>query len=86
MSTTEGQSAARAHIIEHAPPSARNLLRRAYSGKSRTAGVKAFCLRCVGYVRADVRNCSAPACPLFEYRPFTLSDDDDDALDAQDPS
>jgi hypothetical protein len=52
-------------------------LRKAFAGNSRTAGVKAFCLHCVGYVRKDVRECSAPACPLFDYRPYQTSDEDD---------
>lgn len=81
--TLDDQSTARDNAVQHAPPSARNILRRAYRGKSRTAGVKAFCLRCVGYVRADVRNCTALACPLYEYRPFQTSDDDADEPDTQ---
>jgi hypothetical protein len=76
--TLDDQSTAREHAIKHAPPSARNVMKRAYSGTSRTAGVKAYCLHCVGYVRADVRNCSSLACPLWEYRPFQRDDSDDD--------
>jgi hypothetical protein len=37
---------------------------------------------CVGYVRADVRNCSSLACPLYEYRPFQTSDADEDSPEA----
>ena len=39
------------------------------TGSPRTA-IKAFCLECVGYVRAEVAQCTAAACPLFMYRPF----------------
>jgi hypothetical protein len=80
--TLDDQSTAREHAIKQAPPSARNVMKRAYSGASRTAGVKAMCLMCVGYVRADVRNCSSLACPLYEYRPFQTSDADDEAPEA----
>lgn len=73
--TTQGEL--RAHAVKHAPSSARNVLRKAYSGKSRAAGVKAFCLRCVGYVRADVRNCTALSCPLHDYRPYQTSDEEE---------
>ena len=45
------------------------LFRRAYSGKSRLAAMKAMCVECMGFDAAEVRNCSAPACPLFPYRP-----------------
>lgn len=68
----------RANAIENAPSSARNTLHKAYTGNSRAAGVKAFCLRCVGYVRADVRGCTALACPLHDYRPYTTGDDEEE--------
>ena len=32
--------------------------------------IKAFCLHCVGYARVDVTNCTAPRCPLFQFRPY----------------
>jgi hypothetical protein len=35
----------------------------------RTA-IKAFCLECVGWQREEVARCTAPACPLYAYRPF----------------
>jgi hypothetical protein len=34
---------------------------------SKAAAVKLFCLECVGYVRADVTNCTATKCPLFRW-------------------
>ena len=43
---------------------------KAVSGKSRSAGVKAFCLECMGWQREEVRICTSVACPLFLYRPF----------------
>jgi len=55
---------------------------RAWSGKSRTAGIKAKCLECVGSVRGYITNCtagpkSAAPCPLWLYRPYQKDDDDD---------
>lgn len=47
---------------------------KAYSGKSKSAGVKAFCLSCVGYLRQEVRDCSATHCPLHQYRPYQAKD------------
>jgi hypothetical protein len=51
------------------PERCRKAYDRAMSGKSVTAGVKSFCLECVGYDREEVRLCSDPGCPLFPYRP-----------------
>jgi hypothetical protein len=35
----------------------------------RTA-IKAQCLECVGYVRAEVKLCTSFTCPLYMYRPY----------------
>ena len=43
---------------------------RAMSGKSPAAGIKAHCLMCVGWQREEVKQCTAPACPFFPYRPY----------------
>lgn len=56
--------------ISEALPAYRCVLEKAYSGASKTAGVKAFCLRCVGFSRAEIRNCTSYACPLHPYRPY----------------
>lgn len=53
-----------------APASYRATLDRAYSGRSKAAGIKAFCLQCVGFLRNEVRDCSAQGCPLHPYRPY----------------
>ena len=53
----------------------RNIMRRAFEGKSSPrAAIKAFCLHCTGYVRKDVADCTALACPLFAYRPYQDKD------------
>ena len=43
--------------------------RRAYGGKSLRGAVNAFCIECMGFDAAEVRTCTAPACPLWSYRP-----------------
>lgn len=52
------------------PERFRSLFARAYSGKSKAAGVKAFCLECVCYQSKEVKLCPATACPLWRYRPY----------------
>ena len=61
-----------AAAIASAPESAKGALGRAFSGEASPRGaIKAMCLTCVGYERAAITNCSAFACPLWAYRPFT---------------
>ena len=43
---------------------------KALGGKSRTAAIKANCLDCVCWVRAEVTKCPMLACPFWTYRPF----------------
>ncbi len=56
--------------ISEALPAYRRILVKAYSGTSKAAAIKGFCLRCVGYLRNEVRDCTAYACPLHPYRPY----------------
>jgi len=66
-------------ILEEAPTTCRGILERAYGGKSKAAALKAFCLHCVGYIRADVRDCTSYGCPLHPYRPYQQDDEAEDA-------
>jgi hypothetical protein len=50
------------------PQRQRGIFLRAWSGKSRKAAMRAFCLECMGYEPAEVGRCTAPACPLYPYR------------------
>jgi hypothetical protein len=52
------------------PLKSRSTYRRAVGGKSRLAGIKAFCMECCVHDRAAIRDCTALACPLYPYRPF----------------
>jgi len=56
--------------LDQMPQTFRANYRRAMKGKSKAAGVKAFCSECMGWNRKEVEKCTAPACPLFPYRPY----------------
>lgn len=56
--------------LSQMPKTYRNTYLRAVGGKSPRAAIKAFCLECVGWQREEVVRCTAPACPLYTYRPF----------------
>jgi len=61
--------------IADAPLSYRGLVTRTYTGEAAPrSAIKAFCLQCVGYARADVKTCPARACPLHAYRPYQNTD------------
>lgn len=68
---------AQKEVLEEVPSSRRGIFMRAYTGKSRNAAIKAFCLRCVGYLSKDVQNCTAHKCPLHQYRPYQKGDEDE---------
>ncbi|KKN51314.1 hypothetical protein LCGC14_0624220 [marine sediment metagenome] len=49
------------------------------SGKaSPRNAVKAFCIECMGYNRAEVTNCDTIECPLNLYRPYRKAGDSDE--------
>ena len=51
------------------PSSLRGRYLRALDGKHLRAAVTHQCIECMGYDRAAVKDCTAPACSLFPYRP-----------------
>lgn len=56
--------------LKEVPVKAKILTRKALEGKASPRGaIKAFCLECVGYERKEIIFCTAPCCPLYEYRP-----------------
>jgi hypothetical protein len=65
--------------FEQVPKLYKPLFLRAYEGKSKTAAIKAFCLACTGFLRAEVANCSARGCALHPYRPYQSGDEDEAA-------
>jgi len=52
------------------PSAYRNIYKKAMAGKNRAAGVKAFCLECMGWQRNEIKNCDSVACPLYPYKPY----------------
>ena len=54
------------------PPRYRSRYLKAMGGGSLRAGVDAFCAECMGWedLPDSVRDCTAPLCPLFPYRPY----------------
>jgi len=59
---------AREKRLADVPAKYRGLYRRAWGAASRKSAIRAFCLECVGWQEAEVHRCTAPACPLFEFR------------------
>ena len=58
----------RAKRLQDAPAKFRRLYKRAWQKKSRKAAIRAFCLECMCWSPAEVAQCEAPSCPLYEYR------------------
>ena len=56
--------------IQSSTPRYTKVFRAAYSGKSRPAAIKAFCVWCMGYVASEITGCTAKDCPLYHYRPY----------------
>lgn len=57
--------------LEEMPISYRMTYLRAMRGKTITTAVKAFCCECMGWERREISDCTALACALYSYRPFT---------------
>lgn len=58
-------------VLADAPASCRNTLSQAFSGSASPRGaIKAQCLACTGYARAEIASCTGYSCPLWKYRPF----------------
>ena len=63
----EAQKAA----ISEASTLYKKVMEKAYKGTaSPRSAIKAACLACVGYTRADVTACTGYSCPLWAYRPY----------------
>ena len=58
--------------LKEMPPNAKKAYCAAVLGKSRVAGVKAFCQMCVGWENyvEGIRECTGLACPLYPFRPY----------------
>lgn len=56
------------------PKSFRRTYLKAMKGRAPVVAIKAHCMECVGWVRDEVTKCTAPACPLYPYRPYREDD------------
>lgn len=64
-------AAKRAGRLATTPESARGHFVAAWSGKcSPRRAIKALCLECVGFDRQFIADCTAWACPLWNFRPY----------------
>jgi hypothetical protein len=45
-------------------------LKKAQKRTSPMQAIKLFCNECVGGIKADITNCTAPNCNLYIYRPY----------------
>ena len=57
-------------LISECPVPYRRTLVRAFTTNSKSAGIKGFCLSCVGFLRNEVRDCTSYGCPLWPHRPY----------------
>ena len=46
--------------------------KKAVSGKSKAAALKAKCLDCCCWQRTEIVDCRVPDCPLYQYRPYRI--------------
>jgi len=54
------------------------LFRRVYAEKvSPRQAIKAKCLDCTCWQRAEITNCTVETCPLHDFRPFQKGDEDE---------
>lgn len=70
-----------AKIIDRAlemPLTHRNRYLAAVNGNLRESAIRAFCAECVGWIRAEVAQCTSLACPLYSYRPYQPGEEFDD--------
>jgi hypothetical protein len=42
-------------------------------GEPISKAIRYFCYECMGWQKSEVRNCTAPNCPLFPYRPLKIA-------------
>lgn len=60
-------------LSDRTPKNLQHIVEQISNG-SRAAAVKLHCLECVGYNYAEMRQCTAKACPLFLFRPSSTEE------------
>jgi hypothetical protein len=70
--------------VERTPERCRQRLTRAFQRRSMTAAVKSKCLECSGWSLKEAVECQIDRCPLWAYRPGTVTPPRIDAGSEQD--
>ena len=71
LTSSAQKRARRLKDVSEQAPSKVKLFERVFEGTaSPRQAIKAFCLECIGFNHEAIRECTAPACPLFNNRPF----------------
>lgn len=74
-------------VIDESPTLYKGVMERAVTGEAAPRqAIKAFCLRCVGYLRAEVAGCTAFKCPLHKYRPYQAGENDETLAEGSEPA
>ena len=60
--------------LKQMPTIYRGVYKKAVKKKSMRAALNSFCLECVGYQREEIKVCADLACPLWPYRPYSVSE------------
>ncbi len=61
----------KAKRLAHIPQTKVGLFKRIYAGTaSPRQSIKAMCLECLGFDMDGIRDCTAPECPLYRFRPY----------------
>jgi len=66
---SQRKRAAKLADVKKFAPKFLSRFQRAYSGRSLRCAVDSFCAECMGYEVSEIAHCTAPACPLYSYRP-----------------
>ena len=62
---------ARLRQVQEDAPDKVGLFKRVYAATaSPRQCIRAFCLECCGMDKAAINGCTAPICPLFNFRPY----------------
>lgn len=70
-SLEQSKTLKRARRLRQCLPLYRGALKRCWARRAPPrAAIKSFCLECCGDDRQAVTECTAYACPLWEYRPY----------------
>lgn len=69
--TNRDQDVLRVEHLSRVPESAKGIVSRAFDGAaSPRQAIKAKCLECCHYDRAEITHCQVVLCPLHAYRPY----------------